>query len=83
MSGLEPLVALGLACNTLQLVGTGRETIRTVRQIYQDGKLDSALSDRVDELKSLAQRASAAFDSPPVCGYSCCDHERPADQSPR
>jgi len=63
MSGLEPLVALGLACNTLQLVGTGRETIRTVRQIYQDGKLDPALNDRAGELKSPAERASTASDT--------------------
>lgn len=56
MSGLEPLVALSLACNILQIAGTGRETIRAVRQIYEDGTLDPTLLERASDLKSLAKR---------------------------
>ncbi|KAJ1323077.1 ankyrin repeat domain-containing protein 50 [Microdochium nivale] len=56
MSGLEPLAALSLACNILQIVGTGRETIRVVRQIYQDEDLDPTLTERAGELGSLSKR---------------------------
>ncbi|KAK8074528.1 hypothetical protein PG997_009191, partial [Apiospora hydei] len=54
MSGLEPIAALSLACNILQIVGIGRETVRVARQVYQDGKLDPALTEDAGILNDLA-----------------------------
>jgi hypothetical protein len=54
MSGLEPVAALSLACNILQIVGIGRETVRVARQVYQDGKLDPALTEDTRVLEDLA-----------------------------
>ncbi|KAH6637172.1 hypothetical protein F5144DRAFT_647151 [Chaetomium tenue] len=56
MSGLEPLVALSLACNIFQLLGAARDTIRTVRQVYQYGELDPALTDHATRLDDLSKR---------------------------
>ncbi|KAL1867911.1 hypothetical protein Daus18300_006186 [Diaporthe australafricana] len=43
MSGLEPIAALSLACNILQLVELGRQTIGCIKTVYQGGKLDETL----------------------------------------
>lgn len=45
MSGLEPVAALSLACNILQVIGIGRETVRIAKQVYHDGTLDPALTE--------------------------------------
>lgn len=60
MSGLEPLVALGLACNVLQITGTAGKTITLIRQCYKDGALDPALNDHATELAKLADRVKGA-----------------------
>jgi len=54
MAGLEPLVALGLACNILQLAGTAGKAIALVRQCYKDGALDPTLTNHANDLKKLA-----------------------------
>lgn len=43
MSGLEPIAALGLACNILQLVELGKKTIDRIKIVYQGGKPDGEL----------------------------------------
>ncbi|KAF4468632.1 NACHT domain-containing [Fusarium albosuccineum] len=45
MSGLEPLAALGLACNIMQMITFTGETISICRRIYNDGQPDSGLHD--------------------------------------
>ncbi|KAH6853221.1 hypothetical protein B0I37DRAFT_2202 [Chaetomium sp. MPI-CAGE-AT-0009] len=60
MSGLEPLVALSLACNILQVVGVARETIHVVRQVYQNGELDIAVIEHATRLDDLSKRIQAA-----------------------
>lgn len=40
MTGLEPLVALGLVCNVLQLVDVGRQTISFIKHVYSNGSID-------------------------------------------
>jgi hypothetical protein len=55
MSGLEPIAALSVACNILQIVGVGRETVRIARQVYQDGALDPELTANATVLKNLSQ----------------------------
>ncbi|TLD30653.1 hypothetical protein PspLS_01809 [Pyricularia sp. CBS 133598] len=54
MSGLEPIAALGLACNILQVVGIGRETVRLARKVYQDGELDPALKENAELLREIS-----------------------------
>ncbi|KAL8364710.1 hypothetical protein RB595_003814 [Gaeumannomyces hyphopodioides] len=56
MSGLEPIVALGVACNILQIIGVGRETVRIARQVYQEGVFDPALADKAAVLGDLSKR---------------------------
>ncbi|KAG6358431.1 hypothetical protein INS49_014315 [Diaporthe citri] len=56
MSGLEPIAALGLACNILQVIGTGLETVRVAKQVYQNDKLDPALTESARILDDLSSR---------------------------
>ena len=55
MSGLEPIAALSVACNILQIIGVGLETIRTARKVYLDGELDPALVESATILQSLSK----------------------------
>ncbi|KAJ0116934.1 hypothetical protein J7T55_003348 [Diaporthe amygdali] len=43
MSGMEPLVALSLACNVLQLVEVGQQTINLIKVVYRGGSPDQTL----------------------------------------
>ncbi|KAK8852207.1 hypothetical protein PGQ11_014686 [Apiospora arundinis] len=56
MSGLEPIAALSLACNILQVVGVGREAVRLGRQVYRDGTIDPALKENACTLEELSAR---------------------------
>lgn len=53
MSGLEPIAALGLACNILQLVELGRQTIDCIKAVYQGRKPDEELDRNAAALESL------------------------------
>lgn len=53
MSGLEPLAALGLVCNILQLVELGQKTINCIKTVYQEGKLDQDLEENAVVLEKL------------------------------
>lgn len=53
MSGLEPLAALGLACNILQLVELGQKTIGCIKDVYQGRTPDKELEDNAVVLESL------------------------------
>lgn len=53
MSGLEPLTALGLVCNILQLVEVGRKTIDCIKTVYREGKLDQDLEQNAVVLENL------------------------------
>lgn len=64
MSGLEPLAALGLACNVLQLVEIGHETINLIKTVYRgvspDVTLDqnaAILGSILDEIKTCKRPA--------------------------
>ncbi|KLU91940.1 hypothetical protein MAPG_10889 [Magnaporthiopsis poae ATCC 64411] len=72
MSGLEPIVALGVACNVLQVIGVGRETVRIVRQVYQDGALDPALADKAAALDGLSTRIRDTTTTATKTGTSTC-----------
>lgn len=53
MSGLEPLAALGLACNILQLVELGQKTIKCIEKAYQGQTPHKELKDNATELGRL------------------------------
>ncbi|KAH6843157.1 hypothetical protein B0I37DRAFT_383866 [Chaetomium sp. MPI-CAGE-AT-0009] len=61
MSGLEPVVALSLACNILQIIGVARETVSVARQVYQNGTLDPALTYHATTLDNLSQQIQSTF----------------------
>ncbi|KAL8421584.1 hypothetical protein RB596_002382, partial [Gaeumannomyces avenae] len=52
----EPIAALGLACNILQVVEVGLNTIRVAKQVYKDGSLDPALTGNASALESISGR---------------------------
>ncbi|KAK2591382.1 hypothetical protein QQS21_010926 [Conoideocrella luteorostrata] len=56
MSGLEPIAALGLACNIFQIISFGREIITVAKQVYQNGSGygDSSLKNRADCMHDIA-----------------------------
>lgn len=56
MAGLEPLAALGLACNVFQIVGIGREVIALSRQVFRKGSTDNnvALTEKTALLDKIA-----------------------------
>jgi hypothetical protein len=60
MSGLEPIAALSLACNILQVIDVAHKTIHTVRQVYQNGELDSGLTHHATHLEDLSKRIRTA-----------------------
>ncbi|KAM6529814.1 hypothetical protein FALCPG4_007940 [Fusarium falciforme] len=45
MTGMEPLAALGLACNIMQLISFGGEAISLCRKVYKTGEIDPSLKD--------------------------------------
>lgn len=60
MSGLEPVAALGLACNILQVIEVGLNTIRVAKRVYKDGALDPALTESASALESISSRILGA-----------------------
>ncbi|KAI1323280.1 hypothetical protein F5Y16DRAFT_403584 [Xylariaceae sp. FL0255] len=54
MSGLEAVAALSLACNVLQLVEMGHQTIQLIKRVYQGGSLDDTLEQNVAILESIS-----------------------------
>ncbi|KAL2276537.1 hypothetical protein FJTKL_00842 [Diaporthe vaccinii] len=55
MSGLEPIAAVGLACNILQLAELGKTTIDRIRIVYQGGKPNEELKQGAAVLEELAK----------------------------
>lgn len=53
MSGLEPLAALALACNILQLVELGQKTIKCIEKAYQGQTPHKELKDNATDLERL------------------------------
>lgn len=54
MSGLEPLVALGLACNILQIVQLGYQTIECIKAVYQGKPPNQGLDENAAALENLS-----------------------------
>jgi hypothetical protein len=63
MSGLEPLLALSLACNVMQVIDIAFKTTSTCKAIFQSGSLDPTLTRTVAQLMSIFQRLGESLDS--------------------
>ncbi|EEU48262.1 uncharacterized protein NECHADRAFT_75653 [Fusarium vanettenii 77-13-4] len=55
MSGLEPLVALGLACSVMQTIAFAGQTLSLCKKVYNDGQPDPALNDYSLELSNISE----------------------------
>ncbi|KAI9690641.1 MAG: hypothetical protein M1820_009948 [Bogoriella megaspora] len=55
MSGMEPLVALGLACNVMQIIDFGHECYSISRQLKQDGGAYHGIAARSTSFSKVAQ----------------------------
>lgn len=69
MSGLEPLAALGLACNILQLVELGQKTIGIIKTVYQGREPDAELKQNAVVLGRLAKEVESSLSPTGVSGY--------------
>jgi hypothetical protein len=58
---MEALVALGLACNILQLISFGRETISLVTRISKDGSTDINLAKDAQRIEQLSNELETAM----------------------
>lgn len=65
MSGLEPLAAVGLACNIFQLIEVGRDTIKLAKAIYQSStpSIDKALQENAVILSNISREVKAVTPS--------------------
>ncbi|TDZ28422.1 hypothetical protein C8035_v007552 [Colletotrichum spinosum] len=66
MSGLEPLAALGLACNILQLVGSVKSTITVAKNILDSGTIDPSLAKQNEDLTKLFGDAQDSVNKAPA-----------------
>ncbi|KAF5588572.1 NACHT domain-containing protein [Fusarium pseudocircinatum] len=65
MSGLEPLAALGLVCNVLQLVEVGLKTATLCKNAYRTGEPDPDLSIYAQNLAAIASSLSQNLEASP------------------
>lgn len=55
MSGLEPLAALSLVCNILQLIEVGSQTYKLVKFVYEGGSIGNDLIQKAAILGNIAK----------------------------
>lgn len=62
MSGLEPLAALGLACNIFQLIEVGRDTIKLAKDIYRSStpSIDKVLEENAIVLDNISREVKSS-----------------------
>lgn len=61
MSGLEPITALGLACNILQIVELGGRTVEHIKTVYQGGHPNEELKENAFVLGRLTDEVKASI----------------------
>lgn len=55
MSGVEPLAALGLVCNILQLIEVGSQTYGLIKAVYQRGSIDGSIKEKALILRNISE----------------------------
>jgi hypothetical protein len=63
MSGLEPLVALGIACNAIQCLSFGHEVISLCKRHFESGSADPSVADNAAILSSYSTQLRNSLDS--------------------
>jgi hypothetical protein len=61
MSGMEPLAALGLASNVMQMISFGHEVATTYSQLKRSGMPDPNLSSNTEKLVELITRLETSL----------------------
>jgi hypothetical protein len=51
---MEPLTALGIACNVMQIISFGQEVFSLARHLSKDGSPDASLADKSARLSDLS-----------------------------
>jgi len=65
MSGLEPLAALGLVCNIMQIISFAHETVSICKTIYRTGYPDTNLANNVAYLANVSENLKESLGSAP------------------
>ncbi|KAK1753298.1 hypothetical protein QBC47DRAFT_55117 [Echria macrotheca] len=65
MSGLEPLAALGLACNVIQLIESAGKTVSICKSIFQTGSLDPSLGRSTAHLTTAFDQLNQSLTAAP------------------
>ena len=65
MSGLEPLAALGLACNIMQIISFAHETASVCKTIYRTGSAAPNLANNVADLANVSENLKKSLSSAP------------------
>jgi hypothetical protein len=65
MSGLESLAVLGIACNVMQIISFGRETVATCRTVFRTGSVDPDLDVIVGHLNRVLLDVKTTMSSAP------------------
>lgn len=60
---LDPLTAMGIACNVMQVISFCCETISLAKRMKEDGTLDPKLRDFADRLFTATARLKQYVDS--------------------
>lgn len=53
---MEPLAAVGLVCNILQLIELGSQTYGLIKAAYQKGSINDSLNEKSIMLESISER---------------------------
>jgi hypothetical protein len=58
---MDPLTALGLTCNVIQVISFGREVLSLCMRVYRDGSLEPDLASNSAYLQSLSTKLVESF----------------------
>jgi hypothetical protein len=58
---MDPLTALGLTCDVLQVITFGREVLSLCMRVYRDGSLEPDLAYNALHLQSLSTKLVESF----------------------
>jgi hypothetical protein len=59
---LDPLTALGIACNVMQVISFAHEVASTVKQVKKDGSVDPKLREHAGNLSNTSKQLEQSID---------------------
>jgi hypothetical protein len=72
---MEATVALSVACNVIQLIQMGKETLSTVKRMYEDNLPDPNIASTSDALAKMTTKLKVSLHSPRPQKLSAADTE--------